>query len=128
MEKITLEAVQYSCLSDIDEVQPLNDDDHEVLNEVRDILRKHGVTDRFGVCLLHRHFNLNDNEVVIESTDVLARVSTLAVTPRDTIRGRTIQTMWWFSQNGSTLAGTECRQMCQYDNGGHKNVHVPVGV
>jgi hypothetical protein len=61
--------VQYSSLTDIDEVEPLSDRDHWVLTDLRDVLRKHGVTDQFGVWLLHRYFDLNREEVLGESTD-----------------------------------------------------------
>lgn len=127
MEKVTLETVQYSSLTDVDEVEPLSDRDHLVLTDLRDVLRKHGVTDRFGVCLLHRHFDLNDDEVLVESTDPGARVSTLTVARRNSIQGRSIETVWRFSKDRSIVAGTECRQTCQYDNG-HMQVHIKVGV
>src|SRR5687768_3557652 len=112
MEKVTLETVQYSSLTDIDEVEPLSDRDHLVLTDLRDVLRKHGVTDRFGVCLLHRHFDLNEDEVLVESTDPSARVSTLTVARRNSIQGRSIETVWRFSKDHSIVAGTECRQTC----------------
>jgi hypothetical protein len=127
VENITVETVQYSSLTDIDEVEPLTDRDHSVLTELRDVLRKHAVTDRFGVCLLHRHFDLNDDEVLVESTDPDARVSTLTVARRNSIRGRSIETVWRFSKDRSIVAGTECRQTCEYDNG-HLHVHIKVGV
>src|SRR5881396_753883 len=105
MEKLSLETVQYSSLTDIDEVEPLSDQDHLVLTDLRDVLRKHGVTNRFGVCLLHKHFDLNDDEVLMESTDHGARVSTLAVARRNSIHGRSIETMWKFSTNRPIVAG-----------------------
>src|ERR1044071_1748291 len=106
MEKVVLETVQYSSLMDIDEVEPLGDRDHEVLTELREVLRKHGATDRFGVCLLHKHFDLNEDEVLMETSDAFARVSTLAVAPRNSRQGRSIETMWKFSTDLSIVAAT----------------------
>lgn len=127
MEKLSLETVQYSSLTDIDEVEPLSDHDHLVLTDLRDVLRKYGLTDRFGVCLLHKHFDLNDDEVLMESTDPRARVSTLVVARRNSIQGRSIETMWKFSNNRPIVAGQECRQACD-PYGGHLPVHLVIGV
>jgi len=90
MEKISLETVQYSSLMDI-EVELLGDRDHEVLTDRREVLRKHGATDPFGVYLLHKHFDLNENEVLMESTDAFARVTTVAVATRGSKPGRSIE-------------------------------------
>lgn len=91
MEKISLETVQYSSLMDIDEVELLGDRDHEVLTDRREVLRKHGAMDPFGVYLLHKHFDLNENEVLMESTDAFARVTTVAVATRGSKPGRSIE-------------------------------------
>jgi hypothetical protein len=126
MGNVNLETVQYSSLNDIDDIEPISDADEAVLADVRDVLRKHQVTDRFGLCLLHRHFDLGVDEVIVESTDIGARVSTLVVEPKTSITGRAIETMWKFSKDGELAAITECRQKCHYASG-HKSVHVKVG-
>jgi len=128
MGTVLLENVQYAYLSDVDDVAPISDQDHDVLAELRDVLRKHGLTDRFGVCLLHRHFELSEGEVLMESTDVTSRVSLVEVADRNAITGSSIPTMWKFSSDGKITAGTECRQACHYENYGHMQVHIKVGV
>lgn len=122
MSALKLEAVQYATLPDIDDVEPINDKDHEVLQELRATLAKHGYTDRFGICLLHKHFELADDEVLMETTDNDSRVSTLFVQRRGEESKTTIETMWRFSNGGDPIAGQKCVQQCDYA-GGHKRVH-----
>jgi hypothetical protein len=65
--------IQWQSLSDIDDVRPIDDTDAPVLDDVRAVLEKHGCLDRFGVALLHRHFDVADSELMLETTDVSAR-------------------------------------------------------
>lgn len=79
MSRLVVERVQWSTLNDVDVVEPLGEHDHAVLSELRDVLIRHGFTSRFGICLLHRHFDLADDEIAVEDTDVGSRVSTVVV-------------------------------------------------
>ena len=126
MSQLTLETVQWSSLPDIDDVEPIGEGDRQVLEEIRDILVRHGRTDRFGVCLLHKHFEVAPNEIAIEYTDVEARTSTVVVKRNDTAsEGNHIETVWRF-QNDGPAGVTVCEQKCYYNNG-HRSVHVKVG-
>ncbi|MGQ8365472.1 hypothetical protein [Glaciecola sp. 1036] len=96
MSTIKLEAVQWSSLKDIDDVEPLNEKDYSVLTELREVLLKHGYINRFGIKLLHRHFDISQDEIIMENTDVESRVSVLSV-EKDSSKENTIETMWRFS-------------------------------
>ncbi|MCE6978587.1 hypothetical protein EI534_14595 [Pseudomonas frederiksbergensis] len=124
MNRIHLETVQKGALPDIDDVQPLSDTDFEVLKEIGEVLRKHKFAQRFGICLLHKHFDLQEDEELIEETDIEKRISTTRAQKISKQSGRTIETMWRFS-NG-IQATTECVLKCDYNNG-HKKIHVKVG-
>lgn len=124
MEKMVLETVQWSQLPDIDDVKPLNDDDFDVLDEIGAILRKRGYEERFGVCLLHRHFDLAENEKLVETTDSDNRISTTKVGHYDGPNSNTIETMWRFPKGIESV--TECETVCHY-SGGHKSRHKIVG-
>jgi len=58
MNTLAVAPVQWSNLRNIDDVQPVNDGDTDCLVEIREVLRRHGKLDRFGVALLHSHFDL----------------------------------------------------------------------
>ena len=63
-------------LNPIEDVEPLRESDETVLREVREVLAKHGALERFGVMLLHSHFHLEPDEVLVEKVDVDARTLT----------------------------------------------------
>jgi hypothetical protein len=125
MSQPTLETVQWSSLPDIDAVQPIGEADVQVLDEY-DVLLRNNRSDRFGVCLLHKHFEIASNEIAVEYTDIEARTSTVVVEPSESPSGGNhIETVWRFKHDGP-VAVTVCEQRCHYDKG-HRSVHVKVG-
>jgi hypothetical protein len=66
---ISLEVMQWSRLEPIDDVKPIDDADAPCLEEIRQVLEKHGALSRFGVSLLHSHFELADDEMMLETTN-----------------------------------------------------------
>ena len=119
---MVLEAVQWSSLTDIDSVEPLNDNDRSVLDEIREVLLRHGKQSRFGVCLLHKHFDLNENEVAVEYTDPEQRISKVIVESRDFGEANAVQTVWRF-QSGTPTMGTICISRCGKSGMTHSTVH-----
>lgn len=117
---VVLETVQWGTLTDVDDVEPVSDKDYEVLEEIRQVLAKHQRTSRFGICLLHKHFEVGEGEVAVEYTDTDTRVSTVRVEPRGP-EGNYLQTMWRFSEEPYNV--TVCVRRCNY-NSGHKNEHM----
>ena len=65
------------ALADVDSVRQISDDDAACLREIRDVLARHGALDRFGVSLLHSHFGMAPDEMLMETTDESARVQTI---------------------------------------------------
>ncbi len=70
MDKLTLQPLQWSTLNHIADVKPIGDWDAACLEEIRTVLQKHNCLDRFGVALLHSHFNLAADEIMLETTDL----------------------------------------------------------
>ncbi|MGO9319819.1 MAG: hypothetical protein ACLQBY_03305 [Solirubrobacteraceae bacterium] len=70
-----------NTLTGFDEALPLTADDAAFVSELRALLERHGNLDRFGVCLLHEHFAVEDNEILLETNDPERRV--LTVTPEN---------------------------------------------
>jgi hypothetical protein len=68
---------QGANLKDFDEVDPINEADSACLDEVCEVLKKHGKLERFGVSLLHKHFDLAADEVLVEDNDPHTRVLTI---------------------------------------------------
>ena len=120
MNKLILETVQHSRLTDIDEIDPINEKDYVVLEEIRAVLVKYNYVDRFGIILLHKHFDISKDEVLMETTNEKDRVSTIKVEKASVNEKSTLETMWKFGNE--ITAGTRCVLRCHYDNG-HKLRH-----
>src|SRR5690349_746431 len=73
MSEIVVRPLQWSNLSNIDTVRPIDESDAPCLEEIRGVLEKHGCLQRFGISLLHSHFQLADDEILLETTNVDAR-------------------------------------------------------
>jgi hypothetical protein len=73
MPKIEVNSLQWSRLDNINNVRPIDEGDTACLNEIRDVLAKHDCLRRFGVSLLHSHFDLADDEMLLETTNVAKR-------------------------------------------------------
>ncbi len=94
---------------DISEVQPLSAADRACLDQVREVLDRHGKTDRFGLTLVHGHFPIKPGEILTEACDKEKRTLTLSPQKRKGFRsGSFIDTSWRFV--GKTLVPvTTCR-------------------
>jgi hypothetical protein len=111
-------------LPHISDVEPLGPADMACLDEVRSVLEKHGALDRFGINLIHRHFELEDDEIVLESTECTTRRQVVEVRPRAVIQhGNVIATQWIFGAKGNAMS---CRGYCDYQDYAHRNRHMTV--
>jgi hypothetical protein len=92
----------------LEKVAPLSADDLECMNEIRDVLKRRGKSERFGVTLLHKHFELESDETLVETTDSKARAMVLQpaiIDPSDT---SAIDTQWYLGGN-MPLSLVKCR-------------------
>ena len=65
----TLSPDATATLPYINDVLPITEADHTMMAEIKGVLAKHNALARFGVCLLHDHFSLADDEFMVESED-----------------------------------------------------------
>ncbi len=96
MLRLAIAPAQWSELPDIDEVRPLNDSDTDCFASIREVLRNHGRLDRFGVALLHSHFSLDPDEIMVECSDDESRTLLNKPVRKDEANSSTIGTVWAF--------------------------------
>lgn len=89
-------APQHHNLSDIDDVERFNPDrDQPLFDDLKSVLAKHNALSRFGVCLLHRHFDVFEGEMLVEFCDADNRVLTTRPVRDEEISGDSfIETNW----------------------------------
>ena len=128
MTTLVMQPMRWTAVPDVDSVEALGSQDHDVLAEIAGVLRKHGCVDRFGVFLIHKHFDLSDDEIPVEYTDVENReqitvVEKRSVDPHSDLK--TMETAWKF-ESVTTESVTVCVLRCIF-NQGHKRFHVREG-
>ena len=121
---MTALALAYANLKDITEINPLNSSDASCVSEIRDVLKKYNMLDRFGLCLLHKHFDLLEGEMLVEHTDPDARTLNFQVINEGDIGPGTVYETQWRLSDDTTLM--TCRSRCVTGPGGmpHRNRHV----
>lgn len=95
-------------LPDISEVTPLSENDQPVINDVIEILRKHGALNRFGLTLLHQHFPIDEDEVMVESTDIQARTQTIKPVKKNELTDLNYTDTSWRLDTGKAVTACVC--------------------
>lgn len=116
--------VEQNELPYIDDVPALKHNDIQCLREVRDVLEKHGKMERFGMTLLHKHFDLADDECLVEETDVEKRFQVISVKKKGEVpRERIIETAWRLGDTPDAILA--CEKECTITHEGqHHRAHV----
>lgn len=118
-EKQTIATLNpYASLRDISEVAPFDPEkDAKLFREMYKLLKVHDAVGRFGITLLHDHFEVNDGEVLVETHNEQSR--TLAIKPyrsQELKESYELQpTNWRFDENGEVVA----MQFCIPTQNGH---------
>lgn len=119
METINqLRPVQINDLTHIKNIQKLSVDDEECLDELRRVLEKHNRLSKFGITLLHKHFDLNPDELLVESCDTNNKTLTakpIKITDLKENRDGLIETIWRFDG----INGKSCQRYCPVDSKGN---------
>lgn len=121
-----MHAFQYNDLKNIDDIHEISDSDYQCLEAIKNVLLEHGKASKFGINLLHRHFDVADDECVVEYTDKENRRLVSVVEKKGETNA--METMWRFDTNEAGLCVRTCHRTC-YTGGGtfHKTSH-PAGV
>lgn len=103
-------ALQWRDIPHIDQIGKISPEDHECLEEIRNVLARHHRLEKFGIALLHHHFDLDETEILVESVDPHARTLSAKVVPRAQVDLlNSIETLWRFGPiEGEILAMTGC--------------------
>lgn len=119
-----------TTVPDITEVRPVDDADRDCLLELRAVLERHHALDRFGVNLLHDHFDVAEDEVLLEVCDVEQHTLTIRPGPAAAdVDGRFVATNFQFTADlapdGSPVAANlVCKVGCFVDlKDKHKRTH-----
>ncbi|MEV7688879.1 hypothetical protein ACFW1F_27760 [Streptomyces bungoensis] len=88
-----------SPLPPFEEAEGLGARDAEFVGDLVAVLEKHGNLNRFGLCLLHDHFPLADDEILVETSEPETRTLHTRVEKADGTR-HTKPSQWRFLPHG----------------------------
>jgi len=96
-----------------------------VFLEIREVLKKYGLERKYGISLLHKHFDLADDEILLEHTDLETRTLTTKPTKLGAVPpGSLIETLWMFDDD---VVMGNCVVVCYAEQTGHVGRHRPAG-
>jgi hypothetical protein len=108
MTRITISPLHWSHLQDLRDVAPLDDADLACMDELRLVLARHGRLGRFALHLVHKHFDLADDEVLVEYSDPTAREQRFCVEARDSEALRDAIPTTWTLATGQPVVACVC--------------------
>jgi len=111
-----------NSLRDINDVKPLADSDEPLVQEIVTVLKKYGALDRFGLALLHQHFPISPDEVLLETTDVAARTQLIRPVHESTLESEDYVETSWRLDTGQPMMHCVCRR--DPDTGNHNHYHL----
>lgn len=97
-----------SAPAHISEVEPRSEKDDALFEELATVLKKHHALDRFGVTLLHRHFEIKPGEVLLETTDIPRRIQTVCPVKNDEMSTDPYIETSWRLGDGWIAMGCKC--------------------
>jgi len=105
MSELTIRPLQWKRIRDLRDVAPLDARDLACMAELREVLARHGRLERFAVQLIHKHFELAEDEVLIEYSDAARREHRLRVERRDGANARhAVPTSWMLDRERPLVA------------------------
>lgn len=105
MTRLTIQPMQWTRVRDLHETAPLNAADLRCMVELRNVLARHGRLDRFALHLVHKHFDLEPAEVLVEYSDPGRREQWLRVEARASAALRlAVPTTWTLAQRDPLVA------------------------
>ena len=118
----TMLSISLPKLPNIDDTEPMNAEDQECIREVRDVLARHGRLQRFGLTLLHEHFDLASDECLLEFPNKQARTLLIKPVKKSEMVGRqSIETNWRLDSLDPTVW---CMRFCHAGpSGTHDRSH-----
>lgn len=99
-----------AALPDIGDVVPAGEADEALFRELREVLVRHASERRFGLVLLHQHFDLTDDEILVETVDVASRTLTVRPAPLTSLESTSSIATNWRLDDARVVQ--KCVQVC----------------
>jgi len=115
----------YQGLRDIDDTPDPSQEERVQLERLAAFMEREGMTERFGIMLLHNHFEVAEDEELVESCDPKTRKLTIQPINKKElakIAGGFRDTQWRWDKQAKSL---RCLLRCSNTGQGHSILHLP---
>jgi hypothetical protein len=119
MTSLAIHPMQWAGIPDLHETPPLNDADLECMREIRSVLIRHNKLNRFALHLIHKHFDVSDDEVLMEYSEASTREQFFRVEKRTESLVETSTPTTWTLEQMTPMA----RCVCANRGNGHLGRH-----
>ena len=100
----------WNDLPNLTDVHELTSKDDSCINELQSVLEKYGLTSKFGVALLHKHFTIEDDEVLLEKNDPIKKTLTSRPIKTSKVKNDGYATTVWRFDDGNRYGCSYCRK------------------
>lgn len=120
MTKLAIAPMQWAPIKDLHDCDPLSEADLECMKDVRAALAKHGKLDRFALHLIHKHFDIAEDEILVEYSEAANREQFFRVEKASSEAAKHAVPTTWTLESMEPMA----RCVCAYRQGqGHLGRH-----
>jgi hypothetical protein len=113
--------MQWGNVPPLAEAASLSANDKACMAEIRAVLERHGCLEKFGLNLLHKPFDITDDEMLVESVDIGSRTLVTRPAPRGSISpSRVVETQWRLTDEKASVV---CNSYCLIEDGRHQDAH-----
>jgi len=121
-DNVAIQTTMWSKTPEGSKMLKISESDAKCFYELRQILKKHNALERYGIGLLHKHFDVNEGEVLYETTDVEKRIQIIRPIKIQDITDESIITTCWKLVDDDIVATLIC--VCGGGGQGHTRTHV----
>lgn len=100
----------WNDLAEVVDVMTLDSRDEECLRAIQGVVESFELTGKFGVALLHKHFDIGDDEVLLETHDAAAKTLTTRAVSSSEVDLPSIATTVWRFDGGARYGCSYCNR------------------
>jgi len=119
MTALAIQPMQWGKLEDLHDTAPLGKDDFECMKAVREVLMKFNKVERFALHLVHKHFDIADDEILVEYSNANTREQYFKPEKADSENARDAIPTTWILRD--LEASVLC--VCAKTENGHQGRH-----
>ena len=103
-------AKNWNDLADIADVVTLTPEDEKCLEEVQRVIEAHNLTAKFGVALLHKHFDIGADEILLEITFAAEKRLEIRPVLAEGVDLKQVMTTIWRFDGGARYGCSYCNR------------------